>query len=192
MTMIKLIVGLGNPGPRYASTRHNAGAWFIEELATQQRLSLRLDKKFQMEWAEYPSANHKIFIAKPITFMNESGIAVAAFAQFYQIDPSEILVVHDELDFQAGEVKLKSGGGHGGHNGLRDILARMGAADFYRLRVGIGHPGQAAQVVSYVLHPPTLDEKIEIDRAIYRATKVLPDLLAGEIAKAMKDLHTEA
>ncbi len=190
--MIKLIVGLGNPGPRYASTRHNAGAWFIEELLAPHRLSLRLDKKFHMEWAELPCASHKVFLAKPITFMNESGLAVAAFAQFYQIHPSEILVAHDELDFVPGEIKLKIGGGHGGHNGLRDILARLGSADFYRLRVGIGHPGQREQVASYVLHPPVLDEKIEIDRALYRASKVLPEILAGDFAKAMKDLHTEA
>jgi PTH1 family peptidyl-tRNA hydrolase len=190
--MIKLIVGLGNPGPRYASTRHNAGAWFIEEIAAQKSLSLRLDKKFHMEWAELPGFAHKIWLAKPITFMNESGLAVAAFAQFYQIAPSEILVAHDELDFHPGEVKLKIGGGHGGHNGLRDILARLGSADFYRLRVGIGHPGQKEQVVSYVLHSPLSDERIEIDRGLYRATKVLPQILAGDLAKAMKDLHTEA
>ncbi len=190
--MIKFIVGLGNPGPRYAETRHNAGAWFIEALPSQYRLNLRLDKKFHLEWAELPCASHKVFIGKPITFMNESGLAVAAFAQFYQIHPSEILVVHDELDFQAGEIKLKIGGGHGGHNGLRDILNRLGSADFYRLRVGIGHPGQREQVVSYVLHPPILDEKIEIDRALYRAMKVLPEILAGDFSKAMKTLHTEA
>ena len=189
--MIKFIVGLGNPGPRYAATRHNAGAWFIEELVSKYNLHLRLDKKFHLEWAELPCASHKVFIAKPITFMNESGLALAAFAQFYQIHASEILVAHDELDFSPGEIKLKVGGGHGGHNGLRDILSRTGSADFYRLRVGIGHPGQREQVVSYVLHPPVLDEKIEIDRALWRATNVLPEILAGDFAKAMKDLHTE-
>ncbi len=189
--MIRLIVGLGNPGPRYASTRHNAGAWFIDELASQFRLALRLDKKFQCEWAELPSATHKVLIAKPVTFMNESGLAVAALARFFQIEASEILVAHDELDFAPGGVKLKIGGGHGGHNGLRDILSHLGSADFYRLRFGIGHPGAKEQVVSYVLHSPSEQEKIAIDRAIDRACNNAPKLMAGQFAEVMQDLHRE-
>lgn len=190
--MIKLIVGLGNPGPEYAKTRHNAGAWFVEEAVHAHHLTFRLEKRFHMRCAEQDALQGKIFFAVPTTYMNESGLAISSFAQFYQIHPEDILIAHDELDFSPGEVKLKMGGGHGGHNGLRDILAHLGSADFYRLRIGIGHPGHRDKVVGYVLHAPSSDDKIDIARSIDRALDVLPEILSGDLAKAMKDLHTPA
>ncbi len=142
-----------------------------------------------MSCAEQGSPQRKIFFAVPTTYMNESGLAVGSFAKFYQIRPEEILVVHDELDFPPGEVKLKIGGGHGGHNGLRDILAHLGSPDFYRLRIGIGHPGHRDKVVGYVLSRPSADDSIDIARSIDRALAILPEILSGEVAKAMQDLH---
>jgi PTH1 family peptidyl-tRNA hydrolase len=189
--MIKLIVGLGNPGREYEATRHNAGSWFVEEAVQQHRLSFKLDKKFRLEVAEYQSPTHKVYFAKPMTYMNESGLPVAAFARFYQLHPEEILVVHDELDFVPGLTKLKHGGGHGGHNGLRDIIAHLGAADFYRLRVGIGHPGHRDQVTGFVLHAPTMAERKAIDVSLTRAQQILPALLEGQFHKAMHELHSD-
>ncbi len=183
--MIKFIVGLKNPGAEYAKTRHNAGAWFIDAFAVEHNLQFKLEKKFHLELAE----DHTYF-AKPITYMNQSGLAVASFAHFYQIQPEEILVVHDELDLAPGVVRLKKGGGHGGHNGLRDIIACLGSSEFYRLRIGIGHPGDKDKVIGFVLQNPGLAEKIEIDQAIDRALDVMPDVLAGEMNQAMKKLHT--
>lgn len=189
--MIKFIVGLKNPGSQYAQTRHNAGAWFIDEFAKNNNLSFKLEKKFHLECAEFSIAGERIFFAKPICYMNESGLAVASFAKFYQIKPEEILVAHDELDLPPGVARLKKGGGNGGHNGLKDIFARLGSAEFYRLRIGIGHPGHRDKVVGFVLQNPRLEEKIEIDRSIDRALDVMPDVFKGDLAAAMQKLHTD-
>ena len=146
-----LIVGLGNPGPKYEQTRHNAGFWFVDEVARRYRLDFAVDSRSQGLTARMDWEGEKIHLLKPMRYMNLSGGAVSAVAGFYKIQPSRILVAHDELDFEPGVVKLKVGGGHGGHNGLRDIVARLGSADFARIRLGIGHPGNRDEVVGYVL-----------------------------------------
>lgn len=189
--MIKFIVGLKNPGSEYAKTRHNAGAWFIDELAHKYSLNFKLEKKFHLEVAELSIGNSRLFIAKPITYMNESGIAIGGFAKFFQIQANEILVAHDELDFAPGIVRLKEGGGHGGHNGLRDIFSRLGSQDFYRLRIGIGHPGDRNKVVGYVLQAPTINEKIEIEHAIDRAIAVMPEIWTNNMPRAIQALNSE-
>ncbi len=186
MSGIRLIVGLGNPGAQYAATRHNAGAWFIDYFAQQENIELHPQKKFRAHVGE--CGNY--FLLKPTTYMNESGISVAAFSKFYKINPEEILVVHDELDFDAGVARLKKGGGHGGHNGLRDIISHLNSPDFYRLRIGIGHPGHRDDVVNYVLVQPSRDDRIEITKAIDESARVIPDLLAGEFQKAFHTLHS--
>jgi len=188
--VIRLIAGLKNPGSEYAKTRHNAGAWFTDALAHEQQLHFKFERKFYLELAELSQPDGKVLVIKPVTYMNESGVAVAAFAKFYQIKPEEILVVHDELDLAPGVARLKKGGGHGGHNGLRDIESRLGSKDFYRLRIGIGHPGHKDRVVGYVLQNPRTEEKIEIEHSIDQALAVMPDVLSGEIERAMKALHT--
>lgn len=188
MASIRLIVGLGNPGPDYAATRHNAGFWLLDLLARQHSATLRAEGKFFSLYARAGETH----LLEPQTFMNASGKAVAAVARFYKIQPDEILVVHDELDLPPGAAKLKQGGGHGGHNGLRDIIAALGVQDFWRLRLGIGHPGNKAEVVSFVLKPPRKEEQDAIDRAIDCALDVMPAVLAGKMPEAMKDLHTRA
>ncbi len=187
---IRLIVGLGNPGPEYAATRHNAGAWFAERLAKQWQLALRFENKFQGQLAAYTSAEHKVLVLIPSTFMNLSGQAVRAITQFYQIPPTSILVAHDELDFPPGVVRLKRGGGHGGHNGLRDIMHHLHTDNFYRLRLGIGHPGDRSQVHDYVLNKPSKQDYTLILEAIDQALSIIPELLIGVIEKAMQKLHT--
>jgi len=154
MSCIKLIVGLGNPGKQYENTRHNAGFWFVEEVARQYQLQFRPETKFLGEVARVQSNGHDVWLLKPMTFMNRSGQSIQSLANFYKISPDQILVVHDELDLSPGTAKLKSGGGHGGHNGLRDTIAALGTPAYLRLRLGIGHPGHRDQVVDYVLHPP--------------------------------------
>lgn len=186
---IRCIVGLGNPGAEYAKTRHNVGAWFIDFLAAQENLTLRLDKKLHGYLAEFTFQNQKCFLFKPSTYMNESGLAVSAFAKFYKIPVQEILIAHDELDFEAGIARLKLAGGHGGHNGLRDIIAHL-SPDFYRLRLGIGHPGNRDDVSDYVLGNPSHDDRIEIMKAIEESAKVIPDLLSGKIQEAFRTLHS--
>lgn len=188
---MKLIVGLCNPGSVYASTRHNVGAWFLDEAAKTYSLSWKHDKTLQVYWGRYETAGQVVFLAKNTTFMNESGRAVGAFAKFYRILPSEILLVHDELDLPPGVVRLKKGGGHGGHNGLRDVIAHLGSPDFYRLRFGIGHPGDRDQVANYVLGIPGKQEQEDIHQAIQTGIKMLPDLIQGHEAKVMQFLHTE-
>lgn len=189
--MIRFIVGLRNPGTQYAATRHNAGAWFIDEFAENNGLAFKIEKKFHLELAEFSWQAQRIYLGKPLTYMNESGIAVAAFAKFYQIQPEEILVVHDELDFAPGIVRLKKDGSHGGHNGLKDIFARMGSTDCYRLRIGIGHPGDRDKVVGYVLQNPPLAERVAIDQAIDRALEILPDIFVDHIASATQRLNSD-
>jgi len=151
---VQLIVGLGNPGPKYEATRHNAGFWCLEALARQASISLRAERKFHGWTGRWQSDAGDVHLLCPATYMDHSGRAVAALMQFYRIDPAAVLVVHDEIDLSVGEARLKVGGGHGGHNGLRDIVAALGTPAFSRLRLGVGHPGQADQVVSYVLNAP--------------------------------------
>lgn len=188
--MIKLFVGLGNPGPEYAATRHNAGFWWIDEIARQLGLDLQLERGFQAYVAQGRPGGERVWLLQPQTFMNLSGRSVAALARFYKIAPDEILVAHDELDLPAGQAKLKRGGGHGGHNGLRDIHAQLGTGDYWRLRLGIGHPGQSNEVVGWVLKKPPLDEQIAIEQAIERSAKALDSLLAGDMDAATRQIHT--
>ncbi len=187
---IRLIVGLGNPGEKYEHTRHNAGAWFVEALAAEWGVKLRLEAKFQGLVAPFNSAGHNGWLLLPTTFMNASGQSVRSISQFYQIPPEGILVAHDELDFPPGTVRLKEQGGHGGHNGLRDIMQHLKTDRFHRLRVGIGHPGDRNEVLNYVLNPPSKQDKMLIVDAIQQSFQVLPDLLVGDIQKAILKLHT--
>jgi peptidyl-tRNA hydrolase, PTH1 family len=185
---IRLVVGLGNPGNEYAATRHNAGFWLLDRLAERERLSFKRESKLQGELARL-GGRHDCWLLKPSTFMNLSGDAVGATARFYRIEPGEILVVHDELDLPPGAVRLKRGGGHGGHNGLRDIQQKLGTGDYLRLRIGIGHPGAAERVVGYVLGRPSTDERDAIDAAVGEALGVLPAVLEGEAARVMNQLN---
>lgn len=192
MSNIKLIVGLGNPGAEYERTRHNAGFDFVEALARQHNQPLKAESKFFGLTARIDVNGSDIRLLNPSTFMNRSGQSVGAIAKFYKIEPEEILVAHDELDLAPGIARLKQGGGHGGHNGLRDIIASLGNnKNFYRLRLGVGHPGNAKQVVGYVLKKAPQSEQTLIDDAIYESTRVLGDVAKGEWNNAMKELHTQ-
>jgi PTH1 family peptidyl-tRNA hydrolase len=186
---IQLIVGLGNPGPQYADTRHNAGVWLVEMLAKQAGASFSEQKKFYGLSARVSFQAQELHLLLPTTFMNRSGQAIRALAQFYKIPPEAILVAHDELDLAPGIARIKLDGGHGGHNGLRDTMAHLGTSRFYRLRIGIGHPGQRNQVVDYVLHNPAKAEREQIDAALTKTLAVLPDLIIGDEQKAMRLLH---
>lgn len=188
---IKLIVGLANPGSEYAATRHNAGEWFVEALLSGTSDPLKPESKFFASLSQTTLDAHPIRIMVPTTYMNESGKAIAAVCNFYKVEPQEILVAHDELDLPPGTVRLKQGGGHGGHNGLRHIIQALGTPNFYRLRIGIGHPGNKNQVTNYVLKKPSTDDKNLIDDAITQALHVIPTVLAGDMQKAMTALHTE-
>lgn len=190
MDGIRLFVGLGNPGEKYAATRHNAGFWWIDLISQQTNSPLKLDAKMFGESAKV-SQQSDVWLLKPTTFMNASGKSVAAMANYYKIKPAEILVIHDELDLPAGTSKLKLGGGHGGHNGLRDIHAALGTPDYWRLRVGIGHPGECNEVVNFVLKPPLKAEQAVIDESLYQSSKLLNLLLAGQFEQAMLTLHTK-
>ena len=188
---IKVIVGLGNPGAKYTETRHNAGFWFIEQLASAVGASFRLEKKFQGEVTKATIAGRDAWLLKPETFMNLSGQSVKSLMSFYRIEPENILVAHDEIDLEPGTTRLKKGGGHGGHNGLRDIINQLGTKDFYRLRIGVGHPGRKEQVADYVLHKASMNDRIEIDRTIDAAEDVMPLVMEGSLEKAMHKLHTK-
>ena len=190
MTAIRLIVGLGNPGREYEDTRHNVGFWWVNELARAHKLNFNSEAKFHGLSARGSLHGHELLLLKPQTFMNVSGRAVAALAQFYKISPTEILVVHDELDLLPGVVRLKNGGGHGGHNGLKDIIAQLGSKDFWRLRIGIGHPGDRAEVSNYVLNNPLREERELIDEAMNKAQHVAPLVIEGKIEAAMLKLHS--
>ena len=190
MSEIKLIVGLGNPGREYENTRHNAGFWWVDEFARLQKLSFKSETKFHGLTARGLAHGREILLLKPQTFMNVSGRAVVALAQFYKIAPAEILVVHDELDLPPGVARLKMGGGHGGHNGLKDIIAHLGTKDFWRLRIGIGHPGERADVVDYVLHEPRREERELIDEAMRKAQDVAHLVIEGKAEAAMLKLHS--
>lgn len=186
---LELIVGLGNPGGKYDKTRHNAGFWFLDRLAAQFGASFRADSKFHGETATIRHGNRLVYLLKPTTFMNNSGRAVAATARFYKLPVDHILIAHDELDLPPGAVKLKRGGGHGGHNGLRDMAA-LGSPDYWRLRLGIGHPGDKHQVVDYVLKQPGKADHALIDAAIDKSLDVVDLMLAGQMEKAMHKLHS--
>ncbi len=190
MSGIKLFVGLGNPGEKYAATRHNAGFWWVDQVAAATNSKLALEAKF-FGIAGKLNPTSDSWLIKPTTFMNASGKAVAALANYYKISPAEILVIHDELDLPAGSIKMKFGGGHGGHNGLRDIHAALGTADYWRLRVGIGHPGTKSEVVNFVLKAPTKDEQQGIDDSIYVSCQLVDLMLKGEFDSAMLKLHTK-
>lgn len=188
---IKMVVGLGNPGKEYEQTRHNAGFWFLDELAWKWKASFKEEKKFFGEVARAALPDGDVWLLKPTTFMNRSGQAVAALAQFYKIKPEEILVVHDELDIPCGRIKFKLGGGNGGHNGLKDIQARLGTADYYRLRLGIDHPGDRNLVVGYVLNKPSAEHRQQIDDAITKSLQAIPDIISGKWEEATRFLHSK-
>ncbi|MCP5162825.1 MAG: aminoacyl-tRNA hydrolase [Hahellaceae bacterium] len=188
---IKLIVGLGNPGAQYEDTRHNAGALLVEALAKSFAQSLRPDKKFHGLYAKILIQGQELHLLNPTTFMNRSGLAVQAICQFYKILPAQVLVAHDELDIPGGTAKLKLGGGHGGHNGLRDIIQSFGGnKDFYRLRLGIDHPGSKEQVVGYVLGRLGKSEREQLNAVSDEVERILPEILAGDWQKAMNRLHS--
>jgi peptidyl-tRNA hydrolase, PTH1 family len=188
--MIKLFVGLGNPGPEYEATRHNAGFWWIDALARDRKLTLVPERSYHGLVARMQVGGQPVWLLEPQTFMNLSGKSVAALARFFKIEPHEILVVHDELDVVPGQAKLKRGGSHAGHNGLRDIHAQLGTADYWRLRLGIGHPGVKSEVVSWVLKKPLKEQREAIDDAIARTLHAFPALVAGEMDKATLLIHT--
>ncbi|WP_413491693.1 aminoacyl-tRNA hydrolase [Morganella psychrotolerans] len=191
MSQIKLIVGLANPGAEYAQTRHNAGAWFVDELARRHNQSLKSESKFYGYTARLNIQGNDVRLLVPVTFMNLSGKAVSAIAGFYQIAPDEILVAHDELDLPPGVAKMKLGGGNGGHNGLKDIQSKLGNnPNFYRLRIGIGHPGDKSQVVGFVLGKPPASEQQLIDDTIDEAVRCTDVLMKDGMAKAISRLHT--
>ena len=188
---LKVIVGLGNPGPKYTETRHNAGFWFVEEVARRFGGSFRAEKKFFGELAKVNIEGSDIWLLKPQTFMNRSGQAVKSLLSFYRIKADQLLVAHDEIDLPPGSIKLKTGGGHGGHNGLRDIISQLGTKDFHRLRIGVGHPGSKDQVVDYVLHSAPKAERSLIDADIDDAVRIMPELARGELEQAMHKLHSK-
>ncbi len=190
--MIKLFVGLGNPGAEYEATRHNAGFWWTDALSREMKVQLALDKNYHGRVARTTIGGQTVWLLEPMTFMNVSGKSIAALARFFKIAPEEILVAHDELDIIPGQAKLKFGGSHAGHNGLRDIHAQLGTADYWRLRIGVGHPGDKAEVINWVLKKPSQEHRVAIEDSIGRAIKAVPALLAGEMEKATMMIHTSA
>lgn len=188
---LKLITGLGNPGNQYTRTRHNAGFWFVDALAQHYRGHFRAEKKFHGELAKLTVSGKDIWLLKPDTFMNRSGLAVQAILKFYRLSPMQLLVAHDEIDLPPGTVRLKTSGGHGGHNGLRDIINQCGCRDFHRLRIGVGHPGSKDQVIDYVLHQPSKDDLISIQNNIDDAINIMPELVSGDLQRAMHRLHSK-
>ncbi len=188
---IQIIAGLGNPGNEYEKTRHNAGFWFIDQLVSKYNITLKNESKFSAQLGRLNTASGSVWLIKPSTFMNRSGQAIAQLARFYKIQPEQILIVHDDLDLSPGVVKLKQGGGHGGHNGLRDSIAQLADKNFYRLRLGIGHPGSKEQVVGFVLGKTPQSEKILIESAIDKSIDSIELILQGEMQKAMNQLHSK-
>jgi PTH1 family peptidyl-tRNA hydrolase len=191
---IKLIVGLGNPGADYERTRHNAGFWLADAVAEDLRTSFTSEKSFSGLVAKARVQAEQVFLAKPQTYMNRSGLCVGALARFYKLEAQEILVLHDELDLFPGQVKVKQGGGHAGHNGLRDIQSVLGSADFWRLRLGIGHPrtlNLTQEVADFVLHPPRREDQMAIDDCLTRCRAVMPLFLAGDFVRATAQLHRD-
>lgn len=190
MATIRLIVGLGNPGREYEATRHNVGFDWVDSLANSEHLNFKYEPKFHGQVVHGQMHGDEMWLLKPQTFMNLSGRAVAALAQFYKILPAEILVVHDELDLLPGVARLKMGGGHGGHNGLKDIIVQLGSKDFWRLRIGIGHPRDRAEVSNFVLGYPRREERELIDEAMLKAQHVAGLVIDGKIEAAMLKLHS--
>ena len=188
MQPLKLIVGLGNPGAQYSQTRHNAGFWFVEQLAEKYHIDLNMDKKFHGLTGRGRICGQDVRLLLPVTFMNKSGQSVVPMVNFYDIDNSQLLIAHDELDIPAGSIKLKTGGGHGGHNGLRDITPHIGN-DFHRLRIGIGHPGHKSKVSGHVLSKPSPDDQIAITAALDAAHSVIEPLINGDIDKARNHIN---
>ncbi len=189
--MIRLIVGLGNPGPEYEHTRHNAGFWWVDAAARQLNATLAFDRSHHGLSARVNTPAGPVWLLQPMTYMNLSGKAVAPLARFFKIEPAEILVVHDELDLAPGQIKLKQGGGAAGHNGLKDILAQLGSPDFWRLRIGIGHPGVRAEVTNWVLRRPPLEDRLAMDQCITESVQALPLLLEGAMDRAMMKIHAK-
>jgi PTH1 family peptidyl-tRNA hydrolase len=186
---IVMVVGLGNPGADYENTRHNAGALFVEALARDASQALRLEKKYHGLYARIQWQGLELHLLNPLTFMNRSGLSVKALADFFKLSPEQILIAHDELDLPPGTAKLKKGGGHGGHNGLRDSIAHLGTNNFQRLRLGIGHPGEARQVTGYVLGRLGKREAEALTAVFDETLRVLPDAANGNMAAAMNRLH---
>lgn len=189
--MIRLLVGLGNPGPEYADTRHNAGFWFIDAVARELKATLSPERSYFGLVARVNLRDGPVWLLEPMTFMNLSGKSVGALARFFKIAPGEILVAHDELDLLPGQVKMKLGGSHAGHNGLKDIHTALGSADFWRLRLGIGHPGVRAEVVNYVLRKPIAEQRDAIDKGIAQGVSALDLLLEGDMERAQMKVHAK-
>lgn len=187
-----LIAGLGNPGPEYAETRHNAGFWFLDALARKHHVDLRSDKRCGGDVGELIEGDHRCRLLKPTTFMNHSGRSLATLANYYNIPADQIVVVYDEIDLPPGTVKFKFQGGHGGHNGMRDIIQHLGTPDFHRVRIGVGHPGHKDQVVPYVLGRPSKSDRELIDQSIDRMLDEVPALLRGEYEPLMHRLHSNS
>ena len=187
--MIRLIAGLGNPGPEYAATRHNAGFWFVDEAASKLRAPLMPQRSYFGRAARTNVSGQPVWLLEPTTYMNLSGKSVAALARFFKIEAHEILVAHDELDLLPGHVKLKQGGSHAGHNGLKDIHAQLGSGDYWRLRIGIGHPGVKAEVTDYVLRKPSAEHRVEIEKSIEQALSGLDLLLVGDMERATMKIN---
>lgn len=185
-----LIAGLGNPGSQYESTRHNVGFWWLDQLAKDLGVSFKADTKFHGQLAQCQIANNKVYLLKPSVFMNRSGQSVAALANFYKIPPEQVLVIHDELDLPVGTVRLKRAGGHGGHNGLRDIIAQLGSKAFLRCRLGIDHPGDSKLVSNYVLGKPSISDRQAIETSIDNSLRTVSDVVSGDLEKAMQWLHS--
>ena len=188
---IRMIVGLGNPGADYVDTRHNAGFWLVDRLAADRSLDFRFEKRDNADECKFKAEGRDRYLQKPMTFMNRSGQAVAALARYYKIKTEQVLVIHDELDLPPGTSRIKQGGGHGGHNGLRDIISHLGGNDFFRIRLGIGHPGDSNQVINYVLHKPSATDRNAIEDAIADSLAVMPLIYEGNIEKAMHALHSK-
>jgi len=187
---IRLIVGLGNPGDKHQQTRHNAGFWFVEALGKKEGVDFKHQSKFKSDVSHFSFHGEKIWLLKPLTYMNESGESLRAFTDFYKVPTKQILVAHDEIDLLNGAVKIKWAGGHGGHNGLRSIFSNLNQ-NFWRLRLGVGHPGRKEDVIDYVLKRPSKQEHTEIDSAIDKALVSLDDMFNDEMESATKKLHTK-
>ena len=188
---IRLVIGLGNPGSEYEATRHNAGFWFVERLAQRHNQSFKLESRHHGMTCSLLLEGRECRLLKPTTYMNRSGQAVSSLAKYYRISPAEILVAHDELDLPPGEIRLKQGGGHAGHNGLRDMISALGSRDFYRLRIGIDHPGHRDDVVNYVLGRPSQTDRAAIEEAIERGLDTIGEIVSGELQRAMNRLHAK-
>ena len=185
-------MGLGNPGPRDARTRHNAGFWFVDAVASRWGGSFRSQSNFFGDVADCQVDGHRVRLLKPMTYMNNSGRSVAALVNFYKLEADAILIAHDEIDLPPGVVRLKRGGGHGGHNGLRDVIPQLGSSEFARMRIGVGHPGNKNAVVGYVLKPAPADEQRAIDEAVSLAIDHVPEIIAGKLESVMNTLHRKS